>query len=327
MEIEALKQKPLGKILPFPQAGKREQWLKFRQKIERDGTKSNITLYHPRRRWKLFTALIWLFGWSMRLTGLYGWGNRRALKIKINAFDVVLPNLPPEFDGFQLVHMTDLHFDRMKGIESRITELLNGKKIDLVAFTGDYRDSMSMPAYVYDPIFSHLGKNLKAQHGLYAVLGNHDSADLVPVMERHGIKVLINESIEISRGEKRLTLTGVDDVHYFFTPEAVKALDNSPDNKFKILLVHSPEMVKEAADRKYSLYLCGHTHAGQVTLPGSGPLFTHVDVGREFGAGRWNYKNLEGYTSSGTGVSGVTLRYFTDSEIALITLKCHTPNS
>jgi predicted MPP superfamily phosphohydrolase len=110
-------------------------------------------------------------------------------------------------------------------------------------------------------------------------------------------------------------------VHYYFSKFTIPALKNSPQNQCKILLVHSPEIVPEAEENNYSLYLCGHTHSGQVALPNKKALITHVNTGREYSVGRWSRGKLQGYTSSGAGVSGLSVRFFTESEIAVITLR------
>lgn len=305
---------------PIAKAVGREAWLKFRTHVEKNGAKSNITKYSPRRKWLLFTILLKLFGCLMWLVRLSVFGKRKALDLKMNEMEIQIPNLPTEFEGFEIVHLTDLHFDRVVGLEERIISLLKGRHPDLVVMTGDYKDRMRTPPERYQKVFERLGKNLKSKNGIYATLGNHDSADLVPVIEGGGIRVLINESIEITRRESKLTLTGLDDVHYFYTPEAIRALDASPNNACKILLVHSPEVVVQAAEAGFNLYLCGHTHAGQIALPNGKALITHVNTGKEFSVGRWKYKNLEGYTSSGAGVSGLTIRFFTQSEIAVVKL-------
>ncbi|MCJ7615551.1 MAG: hypothetical protein MUO43_03335, partial [Desulfobacterales bacterium] len=113
---------------------------------------------------------------------------------------------------------------------------------------------------------------------------------------------------------------GLDDPHYYYTDQALCALEEECDN-FKIVLVHSPELYDMAANNDYNLYLCGHTHGGQISLPGGIPLITHLYVGKKFHSGLWSYSNMKGYTNQGCGVAGIPVRFNTKSEIALITLK------
>jgi len=115
-------------------------------------------------------------------------------------------------------------------------------------------------------------------------------------------------------------VTGVDDVHYYYTDMALEALEATPDG-FKVALVHSPEIYDLAEEHGYALYLAGHTHGGQITLPNGRPIITHLNSGKHLAAGLWQHKTMTGYTSNGVGVSGLPVRYNTRGEISLITLK------
>jgi len=138
--------------------------------------------------------------------------------------------------------------------------------------------------------------------------------------ERMGIRVLGNETVCIQRDGSEIYLTGVDDVHYYYTDMALEALESSPEG-FKIALVHSPEIYDLAADHGYALYLAGHTHAGQITFPNGRPIVKHLNHGQHLAAGLWQHQGMIGYTSSGAGVSGLPVRYNTRGEISLITLR------
>ncbi len=308
----------------MPSKQYRDAWKAHRIKIETEKSKSNIARYYPKRNWVIFTVLLKAFGFLLRCTGLYKAGQKTAQTLVLHPIQISLSTLPRAFEGFQILHLTDFHFDRLPDLENSILKCTGSLVPDLIVFTGDYKDKMTHPASYYQAIFQKLGSQLKSKHGIYAVLGNHDTHDLVPFMEAAGIQVLLNESIEIERANTRITLTGVDDVHYFFSTQALNAIQTAPKNACKLLLVHSPEMVQEAQENDYALYLCGHTHAGQIALPNHHALVTHISRGKEFAVGKWQYKTLAGYTSSGVGVSGLTVRYFTQSEIALITLNAES---
>lgn len=299
----------------------REEWKKYRIDIETKKAKSHITGYHYKRGWGIFEFFLKMFGLLIKGVGLYWIGKKNALNLKVKNLEIEIPDLPTEFENYTIVHLTDLHFDRVEGVHERIATLLKGVKADLIVLTGDYKDLLTTPASKYEKYFDYLGKHTTATDGIYATLGNHDSHDMVPIIEKSGIKTLLNESIELKRGASKVTLTGLDDVHYYFSNRSLIALKNAPQNACKILLVHSPEIVPEAAENGYSLYLCGHTHSGQIALPNHKAIVTHVDTGEKYSVGRWRCGKLEGYTSSGAGVSGLTVRFFTDSEIALIKLK------
>ncbi len=139
-------------------------------------------------------------------------------------------------------------------------------------------------------------------------------------LEKNGIIVLTNETVNISRNKESLAITGIDDPHYYYTDTASEAL-NEKIPGFKIVAVHTPELYDIAAENNYDLYLCGHTHGGQVALPGGYPIITHVYTGKRFYRGPWKYRDMRGYTNQGCGVVGIPVRFNTISEIAMLTLQ------
>jgi uncharacterized protein len=114
--------------------------------------------------------------------------------------------------------------------------------------------------------------------------------------------------------------TGTDDVHHYWSPVARQALEAAPTDRVRIALVHTSELASDAAALGYSLYLTGHTHGGQICLPGGFPLIT-MGMRRAYAAGLWRIGEMTGHTSRGIGVSCVPLRYHCPPEVALITLK------
>ena len=98
------------------------------------------------------------------------------------------------------------------------------------------------------------------------------------------------------------------------------AFRDVPAQAFTIFLAHSPEAYQQAAQCQAQLYLCGHTHGGQICLPERGPILTNSRAPRFTASGSWQYRNMQGYTSRGAGPSGIPLRFNCPGEIALITL-------
>ncbi len=143
---------------------------------------------------------------------------------------------------------------------------------------------------------------------------------MVEGFEDLGIEVLINQTRTIQRGEALIHVTGTDDVHYFYTDAARAALDGAPKG-FKIALIHSAELADVAAEAGFSLYLAGHTHGGQVCLPGGIPIITHMSRHRRYASGLWRHGSMIGYTTTGIGVSGLPVRFNTRAEAVLITLR------
>jgi len=151
----------------------------------------------------------------------------------------------------------------------------------------------------------------------YGVLGNHDSVRLVPGFEAMGIRMLLNEHLALVRGDQHIHLAGIDDAHYFWVDNIEKAAAGIPHDEFSILLSHTPEIYRQAAHADFNLLLGGHTHGGQICLPGAIPLTLDANLPRRFGAGPWAYHAMAGYTSVGCGSSVVPVRFNCPPEITL----------
>ncbi|MCW9039683.1 MAG: hypothetical protein OQJ76_04230 [Rhodospirillales bacterium] len=242
----------------------------------------------------------------------------RVIAPQLTALHLSFPDLPEEFDGYRILHLTDLHLDNIEATASLTAARMTGIVADLCVITGDVRDNMLTPLPALMERLGAVIGGLEPADGIMGILGNHDSAAMVEPMERLGIRMLINETAPISRGDARIHLTGLDDVHLFRTDAALEALRNTPEG-FGIALVHSPEIACQAAAR-HSLYLCGHTHGGALSLPGRGPIITRLKKHRRYARGLWMHDGMIGYTSSGIGASLVPSRFGRAGEIALITL-------
>jgi uncharacterized protein len=229
------------------------------------------------------------------------------------------PQLPEAFDGYKILHLTDLHLDTLPGIEQVICEKIAFMEYDLCVITGDYR---KLTIGSFEKVIGPLEKIINctnAKDGVVAILGNHDTHEIVPILDAMDVTVLTNETIQMHRGLEKITITGVDDPHYYYSGQAVEAL-RTPEEGFKIALIHSPELYEEAAENGYQLYLCGHTHAGQICLPQGIPVLRNLKKGHHLYRGLWQHGGMTGYTSAGCGVSGLPLRFFSRGEIALFTL-------
>jgi len=252
---------------------------------------------------------------ALRLAGLYGRGRRNAARVELCHNTVVLPELPPAFDGFTLLHLTDLHVEMNAAALQRVVELLAGISYDVVVLTGDFRAQTYGP---YEAVLDGLRwfrPHLKGP--VYGVLGNHDTVRMVPAMEQMGIRMLLNEVEAIRRGDQRIHLVGVDDAHYYRVDNIEKAAGDVPHDEFSILLTHTPEIYRQAAHADFNFLLSGHTHGGQICLPGGTPIILDAKLPRKFGAGAWQYEGMHGYTSRGCGTSLVPVRLNCPPEITL----------
>ncbi len=233
--------------------------------------------------------------------------------------------LPQAFDGFTILHLSDLHVDSLDGLPDSLYEHIEGIQVDLCALTGDYRFKTRGDCHQIYPKMARILSGVQARHGVAGVLGNHDSLEMVPELERLGVKMLLNDAVAIQQQSDRIWVVGVDDPHYYGCDSLPLALSDVPSEEFKLLLVHSPELFADAATHNIQLYLCGHTHGGQICIPWLGPVVTNANCPRTYVRGRWQYRDVQGYTSSGTGASGVPVRFFCPPEIGLITLHRTAP--
>jgi predicted MPP superfamily phosphohydrolase len=257
---------------------------------------------------------------SLRLVGLHGRGRRNTLRIRICEHEVKLPGLPAVFDGYTLLHISDPHLDMNREIVQALIERVRAVDYHLCVLTGDYRYRTFGQFEPTLEAMALLRGHLKDP--VYAVLGNHDSIRMVPGLETMGIRVLLNESVALERNGATIHLAGIDDAHYYQVDNIEKAAHDIPHEAISILLSHTPETYRNAAHAGFRLMLCGHTHGGQICLPGGIPIITDADCPRALAAGPWKYHNLVGYTSVGAGASIVDVRLNCPPEITLHRLRC-----
>lgn len=259
-----------------------------------------------------------------KITGLYEKGRRNALKIKVEEKTFCFPTLPESFDRFRILLLTDLHLDGLDGLTDTLIKHLQDVEVDLCLIGGDIRMLTYGPIA---PCLRHLSRllpHIRSQHGLLGVLGNHDCLEMTPDFEEAGLITLINESWPIERNGEKIWVVGVDDPHYYQMADTRQAFRDVPDKAFSIFLAHSPETYRQAARCQTRLYLCGHTHGGQICLPEAlkrGPILTNSRAPGFTASGSWQYQEMLGYTSRGAGTSGIPLRFNCPGEITIITLR------
>jgi predicted MPP superfamily phosphohydrolase len=256
-----------------------------------------------------------------RVIGRYASGVDNVLCVDINEHTVELDDLPEAFDGFRVLLLTDLHLDGLPALTDALIKRVRGLSVDLCLIGGDIRMEMYGPIAPSVRLLQRLLTHVSARHGIFGVLGNHDCIEMLPELETAGVSMLVNEARAIEYGGDVLWLIGVDDPHFYKCDDLDYACRDLPSDGYRLLLAHSPEIYREAVDYGIGLYLCGHTHGGQICLPRIGPVFTHSSAPRFTAAGEWRYKNMVGYTSRGAGASGVPIRFNCPGEIALITLR------
>jgi len=247
--------------------------------------------------------------------GLYRRGLANAEKVVLRENRIVSARLPRAFDGFAILHLSDLHVDMCPQAMARMRALIAELSYDLCVLTGDYRGATRGPHEAALDGMAALRDVLRAP--ILAVLGNHDTILMTPRLEQMGMRVLLNECETIHHNGARIHVAGVDDAHYFRVDNIAKAGEGIPQGEFSILLSHTPEIFRQAAHAGFDALLAGHTHGGQICLPGGFALTLDSVLPRAFGAGAWRYHDMQGYTSVGAGSSVLPVRFNCPPEVTL----------
>ncbi len=247
--------------------------------------------------------------------GLAALGRRNFRDIQVVHQSVSLKQLPEELVGLKILQLSDLHIDLDPQLAEIIAERVSGLEYDVAVITGDFRNKNTGDI---TPALEGTRTVLKALCGtVYGILGNHDDLEIAVGLEALGMRMLLNEAVEVSVGNDSCWLCGIDDPHYFQTHDIQRSLQSVPADAFKILLSHSPETYQEAADAGFDYFFCGHTHGGQICLPGGVPVITRSDSPRWCARGGWEWQGMSGYTSTGTGGCGAALRLNCPPEVVV----------
>jgi hypothetical protein len=290
--------------------------VRARQRIEIEESNEQIfgqgiNFFHPENWYSMQSVMRFV----LKLTGLYRRGCKNTECVEVRHNEVKLRGLPPRFEGFTVLHISDMHVDMNPGAMQRLIEYLPELTYDICVLTGDFRGQTFGP---YAATLDGLARVRSRLRGLvFGVLGNHDTIRMVPGMEQMGIRMLLNETEPIARGEQRIYLAGIDDAHYYRADNIEKIASQIPRDGFSVLLSHTPEIYRQAAHAGFKLVLSGHTHGGQVCLPGSIPITLDSVLPRRMGAGPWRHHAMVGYTSAGVGSSIVAVRFNCPPEITL----------
>jgi predicted MPP superfamily phosphohydrolase len=242
--------------------------------------------------------------------------------IEITRVPVTLPHLAPEFDGYRIVQISDIHMDIWMPRDRviRAIEMVNRQSPDLVVITGDFITGKE--GYLAADLVAGLGA-LAPRQATLAVLGNRDHWPETTVVRRviaqSGIVELNNAVHTLRRGEAMLHIAGVDDVL-----ERQDRLDlvlaQLPAEGAAILLAHEPDYADvSAATGRFDLQLSGHSHGGQVIIPFLGPILLPA-YARKYPVGRYQVGEMIQYTNRGLGMIPPCVRFNCRPEITVFTL-------
>ena len=258
---------------------------------------------------------------ALRVSGLYARGLANALDIRIGHNEFESKRLPLAMNDLKVLQLSDLHIDVSQEFEDALLQTTGSvEDYDLCVITGDLRFHTHGEARPTLAAMRRLRAVLKKRCLL--VLGNHDSLRWVPALEDAGYEVLINEATAFEHSGEKLWVVGVDDAGYFGASDLATAGMGVPDDACRLLLSHSPEIVRDTRLEAYDFVLCGHSHGGQINLPGGWPPVTNSRCARRFCKGRWRKGRVQGYTTHGAGTSMLNVRFNCPPEITVHHLRC-----
>jgi hypothetical protein len=246
-----------------------------------------------------------------------------AAEVEVTRVTIRLRHLPAPFEGFTLVQLTDMHLGGWMTPERMLTaaEYVNELDPDVIAITGDFVHDLGKlsPAALTRSL-----RTLHAKERIVGVLGNHDhrhgAAQVAAAVEQAGMTLLSNRHIAMSRGEATLYIAGVDDI-WVNRQNLGRALEGIPPESAVVLLAHEPDYADEvAASHRVGLQLSGHTHGGQVRIPGWGaPVLPWL--GQKYDAGLFDIDGMALYVNRGLGMIPPYVRFNCRPEITHITLR------
>ena len=263
---------------------------------------------------------------------VYAWAIE-PFNIQVTEREIEIPGLPDSLDGLTICHLSDLHIGGFRRLEKALVRKLSGKEVDLCLISGDLLSSAQG--------IEHVGRvlsNIKARYGIYAVYGNSEHEPWtpgVPIADElgaQGIHMLINRGERLGINGSEVLVAGVDDPFLGFDDPAA-ALSGGGSALLRILIAHSPDVVRDLGDELPDLILAGHTHGGQIRLPFIGALWLHSRHPRlgvsdgYYGpealsriAGR-DLGQTQMYVCRGLGGSGIRARFLCRPEIVFLTIR------
>ncbi len=249
--------------------------------------------------------------------------------LRLRKVTLTLPDLPPAFDGYRVVQLSDFHIGGRgwsAPLMRRAAALAIAQHGDLVVLTGDFFETT--PSIRTAP---ELLGGLHARDGVLAVLGNHDYANqgvrarrIVEALQDLGIRVLRNESHRLRRGDQELWVVGVDDP-YSGHDNLPAAMRGVPASARPLMLAHYPDFTWNLPPRRFAAVLCGHTHGSQIRLPLIAQYARYNIAITRFSHGLYEVNGIPVFVNTGIGTSGRPIRIFARPEVVVIQLRAASP--
>ena len=219
---------------------------------------------------------------------------------------------------FRIVHISDLHVDTTPRNEEAAVRIINGLEPDLIVVTGDFlNDAGAVPR-----LKGMLGR-LEAPLGKLAVAGNFEQyywPDM-DLLAGTGFRLLERETVVAAKGSESL---GVFGMGYVPSDHLGEPLEDLPADRFNLFLFHTPDLVEDLSEQGIDLYLCGHTHGGQVAMPLYGALITFSKFGKKYESGMYQVGDTVLYVNRGLGMEprpAPQMRFFARPEITVFDIQ------
>lgn len=230
-------------------------------------------------------------------------------------------SLPDGLEGLRILHVSDLHMQaRWWPVYDELIERIQRDPPDLLLFTGDFVESKRnhVPAV---PFVHRLLDGFTARLGCFAILGNHDRYHFAPRLDGTPVTLLNGQTARIDHQGSMLEIIGLPGVHRRdLTNEFVASCGSKAPGTLRIILSHYPDHIRRTGSLRPDLFLAGHTHGGQVCLPGRIPILRHDSLPRRLCSGVHSWNDTWLVVSRGFGFSGLPVRAFCPSEVIELTL-------
>lgn len=250
------------------------------------------------------------------------------INIQVNELTIKNENLPDDFSGYKIAHISDLHNTEFGNDNNRLLTLIKYSCPDIIVVTGDIVDSRKTNVQIARDFINNASKIAP----VYYVTGNHEARvseenriDNVTLDEN--ITILHNEDVLIQKGESEIQIIGIDDPDYVSATHSEDYMNYelekfSNSKHFKILLSHRPELFGAYVSNNIDVVFSGHAHGGQFRLPFVGGIIApHQGLFPEYDSGLYTKDNTNLIVSCGLGNSIFPFRINNPPEIIIVTLR------